>query len=220
MGSEGITMRSDNNVAELATARGAIAPVVLAPKPGETSEADRVNYYVNLIRPSLGRSASALLEAAAYISAARCALDHAGFRVLAKRLGISAATLSKFVTIHSGRDRFGGREELMPSAWTVLYQVSKLPDGHFETLAASGKLRPELTEREVKNFVTQREAATPVARPAGDEMAYLAVKITFPALSSLEREDWIRQQVYAALGDADDLTVEVSDRKKLRLKRG
>ncbi|MGJ4902327.1 hypothetical protein ACQR0V_12210 [Bradyrhizobium sp. HKCCYLS2058] len=182
------------------------------------SEIKDIGAYVSLIRSALGRSALATLEAAAIISAARDALDHTGFRQLAKMLGLSAGTLSKFITIYSCRDRFSGIEASLPCAWTVLHEVAKLPEPLFQTLAASGKLRPELSEKEVKRFVAQRAAADgPMSASA--ELEYLSVMVTFPALLSLQREDEIRRKLFEAVEGEADVTASASERRKLKATR-
>jgi hypothetical protein len=176
--------------------------------------------HAQFIRDAWSRSARAILATAALVFAAWNALDHTGFRRLAKLLGWSHGTLSKFVTIHSACDRFEGREETLPSAWTVVYQVAKLPDAQFKTLAASGKLRPELSEKEVRKFSGPHAALASSTRTAADELAYVSVRVVFPALLSPEREDAIRKQIFAAVGNDANLTVTISQRKKVRPIRG
>ena len=106
----------------------------------------------------------------------------------------------------------------MPCAWTVAYQVAKLPDAQFETLAASGKLRPELSEKEVRKFIAQRAAAVST-RTASDELAYLSAKMVFPALLSLEREDAIRQKIFDVLITSPTWRSSISERRKLNATR-
>src|ERR1700758_4783770 len=65
-----------------------------------------VESYASLIRAVWGRSAEATLEAASIVAKAQVALDHPSFSELAKELGTSCATLSKFITINSRRERF------------------------------------------------------------------------------------------------------------------
>ncbi|KRP85085.1 hypothetical protein AOQ72_05005 [Bradyrhizobium yuanmingense] len=178
------------------------------------SNAD-VSTYIARIQAARGKSARATLKMAALIAEAREALDHASFRKLGKAVGLSAATLSKFVTIHSSRDRLVGRESALPPEWTVMYQVARMPDAHFETLAASGKLGPDLTEKEVKKFMVQREAAGTLAGSASERMDYISVKVIFPGLTSLEREDSIRKRIFASLEDDQDISIRVSQRKRL-----
>lgn len=195
------------------------APERLA-KPGTDGRRDLasgadISPYVARIQAARGKSARATLEMAALIAEAREALDHASFRILGKAVGLSAATLSKFVTIHSSRDRLVGRESALPPEWTVMYQVARMSDAHFETLAASGKLGPDLTEKEVKKFMVQREAAETLAGSASERMDYISVKVMFPGLTSLEREDSIRKRIFAALEDDQDISIRVSQRKKL-----
>ena len=79
----------------------------------------------------------------------------------------------------------------------------KLSDGQYETISASEKLRPELTEREIKKFVVQNDAANDVSQSASDELACLSVRIVFPALRDLQWEDAIKQKIFATL-DGDD----------------
>jgi hypothetical protein len=179
-----------------------------------------VDSYAHQIRVALGRSAHAILETASIVAQARDTLDHASFRQLAKLVGLSHGTISKFVAIHSRRDRFAGREESLPGSWTVIYRLSKLTDGQYETIAAPEKLRPELTEREVSKFVAQNEAANDVSRSAADELACLAVRIVFPALLSLQQEDAIKQKIFEALDGDPALTIRVSERRKFKASRG
>lgn len=195
-----------------------------APRPAIKPGADNsrhvppsadISPYVAKIQAARGKSAGAVLELAALIAEAREALDHASFRVLGKAVGLSAATLNKYVTIHSSRDRFKGREAILPPAWTVLYQVSALSDANYESLAASGKLGPELSEKDVKKFVLQRDAAGDLNQCASAQMDYISVKVIFPGLTSLEREDSIRKRIFAALEDEQDISIRVSQRKKL-----
>jgi len=182
------------------------------------STPDDVAIRAKAIRAALRRSTQSIVEAAALVAEARDALDHSGFRALGKVLGLSHGTLSKLVTIHSRKERFAGREASLPSAWTVLYEVAQLTDGAFESLAASDKLRPELSAKEVKKFVAQQAAAADITKSATDELAYLSVTITFPALLSLAREDHIRQRVFEAI-DEPDVAIKVSERRKFRKRR-
>jgi hypothetical protein len=181
------------------------------------SEIKDVTVYASRIRAALGRSVHAILEAAAIISAARDALDHASFRELAERLGMSKGTLSKFITIHSRRHRFVDREESLPTTWTVVYGLSKLPEQRFESLASSGKLQPDLSEKDLNRLVTQRtEAANP---SASEQQAYLPVKVMVPALLSLEREDDIRRKIIEAVDNEPDVVVLFSGRRKAKASR-
>lgn len=177
---------------------------------------DPIGFYASQIRSALRRLAPAHLETAELVAQARTELDHASFRKLGKMVGLSASTLNKFVTIYSARDRFQGREESLPSAWTVLYQVAKLPDSQFETLAASGDLRPELSEKQVRTFATRNDAANDISQSASNELSYLAVRVVFPALTSLAREDSIRQRIFTALESEPDINIRVSERKKFK----
>lgn len=177
---------------------------------------DPVVFYAGQIRSALHRLAPAHMETAELVAQARAALDHASFRTLGKMVGLSASTLNKFVTIHSSRDRFEGREESLPSAWTVLYQVAKLSDAQFETLAASGDLRPELSEKQVKTFAARNEAANDISQFASNELSCLSVRVVFPALTSLAREDSIRQRIFTALENEPDINIRVSERKKFK----
>lgn len=177
-----------------------------------------VGTYASLIRTALGRSARGILETAKLVAEAREALGKLGFRELAEHVGMSHGTLSKWVTIYSCRDRFLRREDALPSAWTVLYRISMLPDLQFETLAASGKLRPELSEKEVSKFAAQR-ATFDATRSASDELAFLSVKVVFPALLSAPREDDLKRKIFAALGDEADVTVKISERRKFKASR-
>ena len=185
--------------------------------PVKTSP-EEINNRAVAIRAALKKSTESIVEAARLVAEARDALDHSGFRTLAKVLGLSHGTLSKLVTIHSRRERFSGREASLPSSWTVLYQVAKLTDGAFETLAASEKLRPELSEKEVKKFVAQHAAAADVMKSASDELAYVSVTISFPALLSLRREDQIRRKIFEAI-DEPDVAIKISERRKFRKSR-
>ena len=184
---------------------------------GEVSEID---IYVHRLKTALGHTLSRIFETAAIVAEAKEKLDHSGFRDLAKKVGMSHGTLSKYVTIHSRRDRFDGREESLPSSFTVIYVLSKLSDGQYETIAASEKLRPELTEKEVNKFVAQQAAANNVSRSAADELACLAVRIVFPALRDLQWEDAIKQKIFATLDGDDGITIRVSERRKFKANRG
>jgi hypothetical protein len=188
---------------------------------GQTTVSDvkDISTYARRIRTALGRSAFAILETAAIVAEARDALDRSGFRELADRLGLSHGTLCKLVAIDSRRDRFVGQEESLPSAWTVLYRLSRLPDEQFEILAASGKLQPKLSERQVSKFVVEGAAADDITRSASDEQAYLAAKIVFPALLSEAVEDGIRRRIIAAVEDEAGVTVKFSERQKLKAGR-
>jgi hypothetical protein len=180
---------------------------------------ETVDNFAMLIRESLGHTSQNVFKVAALVSKAFEALGHVGFRKLSKKVGQSDSTLNKFVTIHSHRDRFTGREHLMPHSWTVAYAVQSLPDAHFETLAAEGIMRPELSEKEVKKFVAQREAAAPSTRKASDELNYISVTIVFPALLSLKDEDEMKKEIFELLDNKPDVTVRISDRRKYRTKR-
>ena len=186
---------------------------------GVIADAKAVDAFATRIRESLGRTSENVIATAALVSAARNALDHKGYRELSKKVGMSPATLNKFVTIHSRRDRFSGRESLMPHSWTVAYAVQSLPDVHFETLERSGMLGSELTEKDVKKLVAGREAAAVSTRKASDELAYLSVAVTFAALLSLEREDHIRKDIFELFENQPDVAVKISQRRKVRAKR-
>jgi len=175
--------------------------------------------YASQIRASMGRSFFAVLDTAALVAEAKDALGNAGFRELAETLEQSPGTLSKYVTIHSRRDRFVDREEMLPSGWTVAYRLSKLSDQQFEAMVAAGKLQPRLSEREVKKFVAQLAAADDVTCAASDELAYLAVKVVFPVLLSEVSEDGIRRRIIAAVKDEAGVTVKFSERQKFKASR-
>jgi hypothetical protein len=178
-----------------------------------------VEAYSTCIRAALKRSASAILETAALVSAARSNLDHTSFRKLAKMVGLSESTLSKFVSIHSNRHRFTGREDTLPVAWTVMYAVARLPDRQFDDLVKHELLQPKLTEKELSQFVSQRVDAAVGSKRAADEQAYFVVKIIVPALFDLGREDELRRRIYDAVGDDADVFITFSDRRKLESRR-
>jgi hypothetical protein len=190
-----------------------------AQSPSSNEATKDVAAYARLIRDAQGRAVENFLAMAGLISDAKNNLDHTGFRDLARMLGTSASTLCKFATIDSRRDRFVGREQSLPPAWTVVYELSKLTDGQYETISASEKLRPELTEREIKRFVAQNEAANDVSRSASDEMACLAVRIVFPAVLSLQQEDEIKKKIFDALDGDPALAIRVSQRRKFKATR-
>jgi hypothetical protein len=187
-----------------------------AQSPSNGTTTKDVAAYARLIRDAQGRAVENFLAMAALISDAKNNLDHTGFRDLAKILGTSASTLCKFATIDSRRDRFVGREQSLPPAWTVVYELSKLTDGQYETISASEKLRPELTEREIKKFVAQNEAANDVSQSASDELACLSVRIVFPTLRDLQWEDAIKQRIFATVDGDDGITIRVSERRKFK----
>src|ERR1700751_4278696 len=105
---------------------------------------------------------------------------------------------------------------MLPSGWTIAYRLSKLSDQQFEAMVAAGKLQPRLSEREVKKFVAQLAAADDVTRSASDELAYLAIKIVFPALVSEAVEDSIKRRIIAAVEDEAGVTVKFSERQKFK----
>jgi hypothetical protein len=202
-----------------------IGNVVEAPVAGGPSRTlvlpnDKVGPYADRIRTALGRSASAILDTASIIAEARDALDHASFGMLAERVGVSKGTLSKFISIHSRRCRFEDRVASLPTAWTVVYGLSKLPDRQFDSLASSGKLRPGLTEQDVNRFVATHAHAGIRAALASDLQAYLPVKIAVPALLSAEREDDIRRKIIEAIADEPDVVATFAARRKLERRRG
>jgi hypothetical protein len=173
-----------------------------------------VSTYASQIRASMGRSVFAVLDTAALVAEAKDALGDAGFRELAKILEQSPSTLNKYARIHSHRDRFAGLEEMLPCRWTVLYGLSRLPDQQFEALAASGQLRPGLSDREIKKFVAQQVATDDAMSSAPDEQDYLAAKIVFPAFLSTQREEDLKRKMIAAVEDEAGVTVKFSARQK------
>jgi hypothetical protein len=177
-----------------------------------------VSSYASRIKHSLGKSIEAILETAEIVAEARAHLDHPRFGKLAEELGTSRGTLSKFVTIHSQRDRFDACRDTLPSAWTVMYRLSKLDDEQFGSLAASGQLQPGLSEKGVSRFVAQGAEAAG-ATPASDQRAYLPVKVFVPALLSPEREDDIRRKIIEAVNTEPDVTVAFSKRLKVKASR-
>ena len=176
-----------------------------------------VEEYAHRIRKVWGRSAEAMLEVSAVVAEARARLDFPGFGKLATELGASRGTLSKLVSIHSRRERFEGRLETVPAAWTVAYKLSKLDDEQFESLAASGRLKPNLSEKEISQFTAQHAG---VATPAvADQQVCLPFQIVAPALLSLEGEDDIKKKVIDAINGVPNVFVRFSGRRKVKTAR-
>jgi hypothetical protein len=185
---------------------------------GPPKNAERnVEHYAQLIREFQGQSVMAILNVASTVSDARHMLGYASFGALAKELEMPKSTLNKYTTIHSQRERFDGKESVLPPRMVVVYQLSRLKDDEFKALVAAGRLRPALTEKEVRGFIAG--PSDDGEKSAPDQKASLSAKIVFPARFSKRQEEDIKRKVSAAIADEAEVTIDFSERKPVTARK-
>ncbi len=153
--------------------------------PGEVNPAEA---YAAQINKAWGGSVEAVLSVAKLIASARAELEDHNYRRLAELLEMSAGTLSKFIKIDAHHSRFEPLKHILSADWTKLYLWSCMPDEKFNAVVASGKLRRDLTAKEMANL-SDSSSAKDRDRDETSLYRVLAIaKIPFDIPSSVVRD--------------------------------
>lgn len=181
-----------------------------------TEDRTKADYYVPQICRSWTKSTEGVLETASICAMAQKALPADELDALRSRLPFDSSTFSKLAKV--GRDdRFRSPEvkRLLPSKFSVAYELSKLSDGNFQKLIDEGKLTPELKRADLKTLLPPRPSSGGKRRQAasGSTEGAEGGRTVLPPmpveeLSSMPSEalaDWIRPifQILAERGDRD-----------------
>jgi hypothetical protein len=114
----------------------------------------KADYYAPHIRRGWNKSVEGMLEAASWCAEAKKALTTEELKALQSRLPFDPSTFSKLAKI--GRDdrlRDPQVKDLLPSKFSLVYEMSKLGDGDFQRLIDEGKVTPGLKRADLKGLL-------------------------------------------------------------------
>jgi hypothetical protein len=171
----------------------------------DLSETKDVSSFARLIEQVQKKSVDMTWELARIINAAKKNLPMTGYRELARNVGMSPGTFSKFVKIHSSKYRYERLMEKVPSAWTVVYAMGALSDKQFTDFVAAGLLRPDTTVEDITAFMESDasavtgKATSPIPTSTGQPFRDLAIKLQVPSQLPIQRIEEIKNIIQTAL---------------------
>lgn len=129
-------------------------------------------YWSNRINSAVRKTAESIIDIGHLLTEAKAALPHGEWlSMIEEDLPFTPSTAQRLKKIAADeRLTNAARVQYLPPAWGTLYELTKLDDRDFDTVAA--RLTPETTRREVKEMVAEsRPRERPPAAPASDPPA-------------------------------------------------
>jgi hypothetical protein len=129
------------------------APAPQAARTASTKPKTRAQWAAE-IRAVHTQTVETILKLGLMLSAAKKALAHGEFlKMIEHDLPFTASVAQRLMKIAADpKIANAARAQLLPSSWTVLYEVSKLPAETFDIATALGKINPKMTRDDVKTI--------------------------------------------------------------------
>ena len=192
---------STANASEIPTA-------IMTPKTVELIE--RYQVYAR-------KTAEGFLELAITYATAKNELDCVQFKIFADTIGVNteSATSTRLLKIAEEQGRFLPYLQQMPSAYTTLYELARLPVSDFESLVQDGKIQPTMTGAELQILIKKPSS--------GSNLNHRQANNAHIAFEYLQPEDKIRlwtkltsvaQEFSVKIELAPQVTKELSDLQK------
>lgn len=148
---------------------------------GIDDDHDQVDYWANRIRATMAKSVEGIIETGLSFQACRDRNDGLYLATLAE-LGISQPAASCYRQVAKV---FGGINTVntLPASWGTLYDLSRLDAPVLEAAIADGRVRPDMTRKDVKQLVASKPTASSKAiiwNPSPDAALYSAIVIDPP----------------------------------------
>lgn len=138
-----------------------------------------VNDLVGRYRSFAKSSASSLLGLAKTLVEAKGTLEPIDFQLFCKEVALepNGPVYKKIMAIGAKASRFEPVLERLPSAWTTIYDLSKLPPQEFEMLEKANALSPSMTAKDLRSALGKTPASISSGNRGPD------VSITFGSMS-------------------------------------
>lgn len=136
----------------------------------------KVQRYVSDYMLHYAACANAILSLAETCNDAKKNLDKSEFKQFVKEVHLdsSNATLSKYLKIGAASARFRKIENRLPSAWTVLYDLSRLTNDEFVKVCPI--ISNDMTAKDIREVLGKTNNSVPLVVP--DMTIYLSNKLT------------------------------------------
>jgi len=129
-----------------------------------------VNGYVDRYRSLAKSTAKAIIALAQTLVEAKATLNPVDFYLFCKEVALEmdGAVYKKIMAIGAKASRFEPCLERLPSAWTTIYELSKLEAHEFAELEKSNALSPLMTAKELKDALGKQASKTSIAKKEPD----------------------------------------------------
>lgn len=135
----------------------------------------KVTHFVERYRFYAKASAENIIQLATTLVEAGRELSQTELTAFCKEIGVNqkSSTYRKLTHIGLNATRFDDHLDRLPTAWTTVYNLSKLSEHDFEKVVANDNFSPTMTAKSINEIVgptarpgTKRKSKAPVASPA------------------------------------------------------
>ncbi len=159
-----------------------ITEVITPEIVGVDADHDPVDYWANRIRATMTKSVEAIIETGLELKRCKAELGHGNMEAAAQQAGMSARSAQRLMAI-SGKPQIRHNVSYLPPSWGTLYDLSRLDAPVLEAAIADGRVRPDMTRKDVKQLVASKPTASSKAiiwNPSPDAALYSAIVIDPP----------------------------------------
>lgn len=128
-----------------------------------------VQGYLDRYHTALRKTAQSVLDVAATVLEAKEELSKHEFEAFLQQVGFDekSSTYKKFVAIARKKELLEHYVDMLPTAWTTIYQLAKLDADEFEQVTKSGQLNPLMSANQITTIISGGAVANN-NRPASD----------------------------------------------------
>lgn len=150
----------------------------------ETTIITPVLTWADRIRPHLVAAVEHIVTAGRELIEAKEHLEHGQFLDLVGTLGLKPRTAQKFMSIARNEILANASPEThLPTSWTTLYELSRMPDEELERALASGAVTADMSRKDALQLAAKIRTSPPLIQPeqveqmTEDEAAALSIQI-------------------------------------------
>lgn len=109
-----------------------------------------VDEWAAVIRADMTRTVESVLETGRHLKQAKTEIGHGNWMPLLKQVGMSQQTANRLMTVavHPVLSNHAHARDL-PSGWSILYELTKLPDDVLESAIADGTIHSDIQRKDV-----------------------------------------------------------------------
>ena len=158
------------------------------PEAGHVSDrpTPAVAAWVALIRPDLDRAAEALFSVGDNLIKAKQELKHGQFGALLGELDISPRNAQRMMVVSRNAVlRDATRVSHLPSAWSVLHELARVPDEELAEAIENGSVTPETTRAEAAALRAGSAGDPPMTEGEAERLAQLEAAMGEALISML-----------------------------------
>lgn len=130
-------------------------PVSASVQNGTRKTEHSVDSYVERFEGHRRRGAKAIIELCEVLVEAEFKLPKTNFKAFCERVDIEhgKSEHKKLRTIGKSAERLREYMDQLPMNWTTIYKLAQMDEGKFNELVEDGRLSPNLTGREIDEFL-------------------------------------------------------------------